>query len=349
MIRVVHHPAYVTEAPARSTYRWGKNGAIRDLLLERGAAVAWHEPAAMPRDWLEATHDPDYVAEVLAAAVPREKERRIGFPVTEVVARRAALVPGGTYLAARLALAHGFAANTAGGSHHALATTGAGYCVFNDLAVAAIRLAAERAAERILIVDVDVHQGDGTAALTAGHAGIATYSIHAEKNFPVRKACSTLDVALPDAVGDDEYLARLEETLVPLLDEARPDLILYQGGVDPYAGDRLGRLALSDAGLARRDRLVAGLALARGVPLASTVGGGYGDDVMAIAARHVAVIERLAAVYGGAESLASAGAGTDDLDASLSSVTPDLARDTPSRESGGFDVRGTLEPGPRPG
>ncbi|MBY9061596.1 histone deacetylase [Sphingomonas yunnanensis] len=348
MIRVVHHRAYVTEAPARSTYRWGKNGAIRDLLLDRGAAVTWHEPAPMPREWLEATHDPDYVAEVLAAAVPREKERRIGFPVTEVVARRAALVPGGTYMAARLALAHGFAANTAGGSHHALATTGAGYCVFNDLAVAAVRLAAERAAERILIVDVDVHQGDGTAALTAGHEAITTYSIHAAKNFPVRKACSTVDVALPDALGDDDYLAQLEETLVPLLDEVQPDLILYQGGVDPYAGDRLGRLALSDAGLARRDRLVGGLALARGVPLASTVGGGYGDDVMAIAARHVAVIERLAAVYEGADFLGCAAADMDRPDAPPSSVIPDLVRDPPFRESGGFGVRGTLDPGTSP-
>jgi acetoin utilization deacetylase AcuC-like enzyme len=297
MIRVVHHPAYVTEAPARSSYRWGKNGAIRDLLRAQGAAVAWHAPEPMPRLWLEAAHDPDYVAEVIAAAVPPEKERRIGFAVTPAVARRAELVPGGTYLAARLALAHGFAANTAGGSHHALATTGAGYCVFNDLAVAAIRLAAEGAARRILIVDVDVHQGDGTAALTAGHPEIATYSIHAEKNFPARKARSTCDVALPDGVGDADYLATLAETLEPLLDETRPDLILYQGGVDPYQGDRLGRLALSDAGLAARDRLVAALAIARGVPMASAVGGGYGDDVMAIARRHVAVIERLAAAY----------------------------------------------------
>lgn len=299
MIRVVHHPSYVTEAPARSTYRWGKNGAIRDLLRARGDAVTWFEPEPMPRAWLEHAHDPDYVAQVLTAAVPPEKERRIGFPITATVARRAEFVPGGTYLAARLALDHGFAANTAGGSHHALADTGAGYCIFNDLAIAALRLVEEGTTPRVLIVDVDVHQGDGTAALTAGHPQIATYSIHAEKNFPVRKARSTLDVPLADGIGDEEYCAVLQGTLAPLMAEWQPTLILYQGGVDPFAEDRLGRLALSAEGLERRDRLVADMAIAAGVPLASTVGGGYGDDVLAIAARHVRVIETLAAAFAG--------------------------------------------------
>jgi acetoin utilization deacetylase AcuC-like enzyme len=298
VIPVVHHPAYVTEAPARSTYRWGKNGAIRDLLLAEGARVEWHRPDAMPLPWLEATHDPDYVAEVLEARVPAAKSRRIGFPVTETVARRAAMVPGGTWAAAILALERGFAANTAGGSHHALHDTGAGYCVFNDLAVAAIRLVEERTVRRVLIVDVDVHQGDGTAALTAGRPEIATYSIHAEKNFPARKARSTLDVGLPDGVGDDEYLSTLKRTLVPLLDDHAPDLILYQAGVDPFAEDRLGRLSLSLHGLAERERLVAGLAKRRGLPIATTVGGGYGDDVMAIARRHVDSILTLADTLG---------------------------------------------------
>ncbi|SFP35919.1 histone deacetylase family protein [Sphingomonas rubra] len=291
MIHVVHHPAYVTAAPARSTYRWGKNGLIRDLLRAEGAGIAWHEPAPMPVRWLEQAHDPDYVAEVLAADVPAAKTRRIGFPITPEVAARAAAVPGGTYLAARLAMEHGFAANTAGGSHHALHDTGAGYCVFNDLAVAAIRLVEEGTVARLLIVDVDVHQGDGTAALTAGRPEIATYSIHAEKNFPARKARSTLDVPLADGIGDDAYLETLERTLAPLVAEVRPQLVLYQGGVDPYAGDRLGRLSLSLSGLARRERLVA--SLLAGVPIACTVGGGYGDDALAIARRHVDVILNL--------------------------------------------------------
>ncbi len=267
-----------------------KNGLIRDLLMASGARLAWHLPEPMPRRWLEEVHDPDYVAQVLEARVPREKERRIGFPVTPQVAARAQAVPGGTWAAAMLALRHGFAANTAGGSHHALAETGAGYCVFNDLALAAVRLVEEGTVDRLLVVDVDVHQGDGTAALTAGRPGIATYSIHAAKNFPARKARSTLDVSLADGVGDDEYLATLEETLTPLLDEVRPGIVLYQAGVDPFGGDQLGRLALTDDGLARREALVARLMRRRGLPLASTVGGGYGADKPAIARRHVAAI-----------------------------------------------------------
>lgn len=287
-IPVVHHPAYVAPAPARSTYRWGKNGLIRDLLLAEGDRIAWARPGPMPVEWLEAVHDPDYVAEVLAAAVPRDKERRIGFPVTPEVARRAVHVPGGTWAAARLALAHGFAANSAGGSHHALHATGAGYCVFNDLALAAVRLVEEGDVAALAVVDCDVHQGDGTASLLAGRPGIATYSIHAARNFPVRKARSTLDVPLPDGVADDDYLSELDDTLAPFLDRHAPGLILYQAGVDPYAGDRLGRLSLSLEGLARRDRLVARLARERSVPVAWTVGGGYGDDPLEIARRHVA-------------------------------------------------------------
>lgn len=297
MIAVVHHPDYVAPGQPKSGYQWNKNGAIRDLLRAEGERIAWAEPEAMPRRWIEAAHDPDYVAEVIEARVPREKERRIGFPVNETVARRAQLVPGGTYLAARLAIERGYAANSAGGSHHALADTGAGYCVFNDLAIAAIRLAEEGL--RVAIVDCDVHQGDGTAALTAAHPEIATYSIHAEKNFPARKARSTLDVPLADGLGDDDYLATLERTLTPLLDAERPDIILYQAGIDPFEGDRLGRLNLTDTGLVRRERLVARLAIERGLPLASTVGGGYGDDVLAIARRHVTAILTLGEAFAG--------------------------------------------------
>ncbi len=292
MIPVVHHPDYVAEAPAGSRYRWGKNGLVRDLLRER-TDIDWHDGMAMPRAWIEAVHDPDYVAEVIEARVPPHKERRIGFPVTPPMALRAVAVPGGTYAAARVAMDRGYAANTAGGSHHALAETGAGYCVFNDLAIAAYRVVEEDAGARVLVIDVDVHQGDGTASLLAGREDLATYSIHAEKNFPVRKAQSTLDIGLPDGVGDDEYLTTLAATLVPLIDSFGPTLLLYQAGVDPFAGDRLGRLALSEAGLVERDRWMGGLARARGLPIASALGGGYGD-LMEVSHRHVASIVAVA-------------------------------------------------------
>lgn len=294
MITIVHHPDYWAQPVSKGPYQPGKNAWIRDLLKASDRAIDWVEPEPMPRLWLEAVHDPDYVAEVVEARVPPIKERRIGFGITPPVARRAERVPGGTYLTGLLAMARGFAANSAGGSHHALADTGAGYCVFNDLAIAAVRLSEEGHARRVLVVDCDVHQGDGTAALTAGRPGIATYSIHAEKNFPARKARSTLDVPLPDATGDAGYLDALENSLAPLVERFAPDLILYQAGVDPWHGDRLGRLALSQDGLDARDRFVAGLARRRGIGLASTPGGGYGPDPREIAERHVRSILTLA-------------------------------------------------------
>jgi acetoin utilization deacetylase AcuC-like enzyme len=294
VLHVVHHPDYVAPGAPGTGMLYDKYGLVMLALDERGASYEVHRPAEMARDWIEAVHDPAYVAQVVACAVPADKERRIGFPITERVARRALLSPGGTWLAARLALRIGYAANAAGGSHHALYDTGAGYCVFNDLAIAANRLIAEGEARRLLIVDLDVHQGDGTATLTAGRDDIVTFSVHGEKNFPVRKAVSDLDVPLPDATGDAAYLATLAEHLPPLIDRVRPDLILYQAGVDPHADDRLGRLALSDAGLEARDRFVMRQARRLDIPLASVLGGGYGADRMAVAHRHAATMLVLA-------------------------------------------------------
>lgn len=302
MLHVVHHPAYVSPAtPASLTlgsqFRFDKYGLVMDALRASGVAHVTHAPEPMPRAWIAAVHDPDYVDQVTTLSVPPDKERRIGFSVTDHVARRSMLSPGGTWLAAKLAMIHGYAANAAGGSHHALYDTGAGYCVFNDLAIAANRLIAQGDAARILILDLDVHQGDGTAALLAGRGDIFTLSIHAEKNFPVRKARSTLDIGLDDGTGDDAYLAVLADILPRVLDDFRPDLILYQAGVDPHGEDRLGRLALTDAGLDARDRTVIRQARGRGVPVASTMGGGYGADRMAIARRHADCMIRMAEEY----------------------------------------------------
>ncbi len=296
MLHVVHHPDYMTPAPPGSLFPWDKYGLVMDAIVESGVAHRIHLPEPMPLSQIAAVHDPDYVAEVVELRVPAAKARRIGFPVTERVARRAQMTPGGTWQAARLALTHGYAANAAGGSHHALHDTGAGYCVFNDLAIAANRLVAEGDAQRILIVDCDVHQGDGTASLLAGRPEFATFSVHAEKNFPVRKARSTVDVGLADGTGDDAYLEALARYLPPRVADFAPDLILYQAGVDPHAEDRLGRLALSDAGLAARDRFVAEQAQRRAIPVASALGGGYGTDRMAIARRHAATMVAMAGI-----------------------------------------------------
>lgn len=298
MIPVVHHPGYIAATHRVGTGHFSKYALVMEALAATGAPIALHEPDPMSREWIEAVHAAAYVDQVLSVAVPPAIERRIGFAVTEAVAMRSRLSLGGTWLAARLALAHGYAANSAGGSHHAHHDSGAGYCVFNDLAVAANRLIAEGDARRILIVDCDVHQGDGTAELMVGRRDVMTLSIHAEHNFPVRKARSDIDVALPDGTGDADYLAALRDMLDRATAGFAPDLILYQAGVDVHRDDRLGRLALSDDGIVARDRLVADTARRLGIPLASTLGGGYGDDLPAVARRHARSIVTLGTAMG---------------------------------------------------
>jgi acetoin utilization deacetylase AcuC-like enzyme len=295
MLHVVHHPDYVV-TQSGGAHHFSKYAAVMDILRAEGDLIE-HRPEPISRHWLEAAHGPGYVDAVLTATVNPTVERRIGFPVTPEVARRAQLIPGGTWLAAKLALQHGYAANAAGGSHHAMPDSGAGYCVFNDLAIVALRLVAQGDATRILIVDCDVHQGDGTAVILGGRTDIATLSIHSDKNFPARKARSTLDVALPDGTGDADYLAAFRSALAEMIDRIQPDLILYQAGIDVHADDKLGRLALTDGGIAERDTLVAEMAARFGTPLASTMGGGYGDVVMVVAARHAASMRTLAAAY----------------------------------------------------
>jgi acetoin utilization deacetylase AcuC-like enzyme len=283
-----HHPDYVAALPTGHSFPMSKYALLLDALRDTDTPFDLHQPPELPPHWLEAVHEPVYVAAVLAAAVPPERERRIGFPVTAEVARRTVAVAAGTYAAGLHALRHGYAANGAGGSHHALPDGGAGYCVTNDLAIAAHRLTAEGAARRILIVDLDVHQGDGTAVIFAGRSDVLTFSMHAAKNFPVRKARSFRDVELPDGMEDEGYLALLAAELPPLLDTVAPDLLLFQAGVDPHADDRLGRLALTDAGLAARDAFVVGQCARRGIAIASTLGGGYAHDRMLVARRHAA-------------------------------------------------------------
>ena len=285
-----------------------KYQALLPALHDAGQPLALREPEPMPPDWLRAVHDPAYVDAVLAARVPPERERRIGLPVAPAVARRTRLVAGGTFGAACHALSHGWAANGAGGSHHAGPDGGAGYCVTNDLAIAAHRLVAEGRARSVLIVDCDVHQGDGTARIMAGRDDVITLSIHAEKNFPARKARSHHDIGLPDGTGDADYLAALAPVLMALIARHRPQIVLHQAGVDVHEGDRLGRLALTDAGIAAREALVARACAQAGIGLAVTLGGGYGEPEL-VARRHaLALIASWRAFAGEAAAPARIGA-----------------------------------------
>lgn len=298
---VVLHPDYDARLAPDHRFPMGKYGRLAALLREKGIAgeANSHVPEPANRDLLVRVHDEAYVDQVLSLAVPPAIECEIGFPVDARVSRRARLASAGTLLAARLALDTGLACNAAGGSHHARRAQGAGFCTFNDVAVAAARLLDERAALRILVVDLDVHQGDGTAEIFEGDERVFTFSMHGARNYPVRKARSDLDVGLPDGMEDEDYLARLSDLLGPLQDAARPDLVFYNAGVDPHRDDRLGRLSLSDDGLRRRDRLVLETMRGKGIPVCCVIGGGYDRDVERLAARHAILFETAAAILSG--------------------------------------------------
>ncbi len=243
-----------------------------------------HTPEPIGVELLCAVHDPDYVRQVLEAAVPPALERVIGMPVTPEVAARARAATGGTLLATRLALSHGLACNTAGGSHHAGPRGGAGYCVFNDIGVAARAMINAGEIRQALVVDLDVHQGDGTAFIFETEPRVFTFSMHGENNYPTRRGPSDLDIDLPDGTEDEAYLAELRAILPGLLARVRPDLVFYIAGVDPHANDRLGRLSLSDQGLLVRDTYVLETCLPV-APVVGVIGGGY-DQIDPLANRH---------------------------------------------------------------
>lgn len=295
-LAVVHHPGYDAGFPADHSFPMSKYSRLFALLRQRGIAgetFTDFEPA--PAAWLARAHDPDYVAQVIGSSVPEDITREIGFEIGPRVSLRAQFATAGTVLAARLCLARGIACNTAGGSHHARRERGAGFCTFNDVAVAARVLLDEGAVSRVLVIDLDVHQGDGTARIFADDDRVVTMSMHAQNNYPASKARSDIDIGLVDGLGDDSYLARLADILPAAFETARPDLVFYNAGVDPHVSDRLGRLALGDDGLRLRDRMVIGSCAERGVPLCGVIGGGYSRDIDALAARHAILFEEAAA------------------------------------------------------
>jgi len=269
-------------------------------LADRLAAEGWTIDAAPDVDGtdLARVHDPGYLAAVAACRLDDRAVRRLGFPQSPALVRRSRASVGGTLAAARRALVDGLGVHLAGGTHHAFHDRGEGFCVYNDLVVAAAALLAAGEVDRVLIVDLDVHQGNGTADLCAGEGRIVTYSVHGERNYPFVKARSDVDVPLPDGLGDAGYLRALDATLPPLFDAARPDLVLLQGGVDVLAGDRFGRLALTEAGVVERERRVASWCRDAGVPLVTTLGGGYHGEPERTVAAHAAGLRAVAETLG---------------------------------------------------
>ncbi len=234
-------------------------------------------PAAGDNDILQA-HCPDYLHRVVEGALDAAEQRRIGFPWSRGMVERSRRSAGATLSACRAALDDGCAANLAGGTHHAHRDFGSGFCVFNDAAIAALQLRSEARVERVAIIDCDVHQGDGTAAILADVAEVFTFSMHGAKNFPFRKAVSDLDIELADGTGDEDYLAALAAGLAQVFNRISPDLVIYLAGADPYREDRFGRLGLSIGGLRRRDEFVIAKCLDRSIPLAIAMAGGYARD-----------------------------------------------------------------------
>lgn len=296
-LAIIHHPAFDAQFDAAHRFPMSKFTRLAEILVEDGLVpTGFFQPIPAPESWLELAHAPAYVDAVLTKRVDKATEKEIGFPVDARVAMRSRCATGGTVLAARLALERGLACNTAGGSHHAAREGGAGFSVFNDVAVAASVLIADGEVGRVLVFDCDVHQGDGTARIFADDPAVFTLSIHGERNYPHPKAVSDLDLGLPDGTGDGEYLSLLPDLLQTALERSRPDIVFYNAGVDPHVDDRLGRLSLTDEGLAERDRRVIGYFRERGIPVAGVIGGGYSRDIEALARRH-SILHRVASEF----------------------------------------------------
>lgn len=278
---------FVLPLPAGHRFPMPKYRLLRDRLLAEAPGIRLQPAPAASDGELALAHTPTYIAQVAEGLLSTAQQREIGFPWSAAMAERARRSVGATIAAARAALTEGVASNLAGGTHHASADKGSGYCVFNDVAVAARLMQAEwhrrhRRLLRVAVIDLDVHQGDGTAAIFRDDPTVFTLTLHGANNFPARKVAGDLDVALPDGCTDAPYLAALDDALAALWAQHRdepPGLVFYLAGADPHEGDRLGRLKLSAAGLAERDRRVFDACRARRIPLALTMAGGYGHDI----------------------------------------------------------------------
>jgi acetoin utilization deacetylase AcuC-like enzyme len=292
-VKAFYSDLFVLPLPETHRFPMAKYSRLRERLVADGILSLddLHVPEPIGWDALLLVHDRGYVDAVANGTISREMQRRIGFPWSPEMVERSRRSVGATLAAARAALGgDNVSANLAGGTHHAFRDRGEGYCVFNDVAVAARVLLTEGTIARAAVVDCDVHQGNGTAAIFRSEPAVFTFSLHGAHNFPFRKETSDLDVTFEDGTGDAEYLEALAAHLPHVLDNHRPDVVFYLAGADPYEGDRLGRLRLSVDGLQARDRLVFETCGERELPVAVAMSGGYAPDVDAIVTIHANTI-----------------------------------------------------------
>lgn len=285
---LVFHPVYSQlTLPGNHRFPIQKYQGLYDRLIREGVDTArFVRPGPLTPDQVKRGLCPDYVDRFVGGTLDKSAMRRIGFPWSGQLVARTLTAVAGTILTGELALAKGRALNLTGGYHHAFYDQGAGFCIFNDLYLCALNLLERPAVQRVLIFDCDVHQGDGTASLARGNDGIFTVSIHGEKNFPFRKQTSDRDVALGKGVRDEEYLEVVECTLAASISRFRPDMVLYDAGVDIHTDDDLGHFDISSEGILARDRLVFAQCDRAGLPVAAVIGGGYQRDIAALVELH---------------------------------------------------------------
>jgi acetoin utilization deacetylase AcuC-like enzyme len=295
-MKVFYSDHFVLPLPEGHRFPMVKYSMLRERVAQDGICGPGEllTPRAVTDEEILRAHAPDYLKRVASGKLTDKEVRRIGFPWSEKMVERSRRASGGTLGACLAALDEGFAANLAGGTHHAFSDRGEGYCVFNDSAIAARAVQAAGLVERVVVIDTDVHQGNGTAAILHTDPTVYTFSVHGAKNFPFHKEVSDLDAPLPDGAGDTEFLATLESGLEAALDAADADLAIYLAGADPFEGDRLGRLAVTKAGLAERDRIVLETCRERGIPVAVTMAGGYAYEVEDTVDIHFRSIRRAA-------------------------------------------------------
>jgi len=289
MIPLVFHPIYSQlDLPIRHRFPIEKYQGIRDKLAAQGVAKeCFHLPSAISIKDLRQVFNPQYVQQLVDGNLEKKAMRRIGFPWSAQLIQRSLIAVGGTVLTAKLALEHGRALNLTGGYHHAFANYGAGFCLFNDLYLAALTMLQSPNIDKVLIFDCDVHQGDGTAKLAANNTQVYTVSIHGEKNFPYRKQVSDLDFNLPKGTQDNEYLETVDCALHLALNTFQPDAVIYDAGADIHVDDDLGHLNISTQGVYQRDCLVFDTCKAKFLPVAAVIGGGYQRDIDALVEVHL--------------------------------------------------------------
>lgn len=285
---VFYSDTYTIPLPDGHKFPMAKYRMIRDELLHQGilSPEELRESPIFPAKELTLAHDERYVSDVCNLTLDPKIVRRIGFPLTEGLVTRSLATVGGAVAASEIALEDGVSGNLAGGTHHALYDAGEGFCVFNDIAVAGLKLLNARKIHRMAIIDVDVHQGNGNSAILGDLPQVYIFSMHGRKNYPFIKVPSTIDIELEDGVGDDEYCSILSDHL-PIIADFKPDIVFYLGGSDPLETDSLGRLSLSPKGLAERDKLVFEWARTLGIPVSLALGGGYSKPIQHTVDAHV--------------------------------------------------------------